>query len=102
MKTKDINSSKSKEEDLLGILSKLDDIGCSEKTGKAIAITKDLVKEKELLLNAKKEWEKPKHEVFKEKNMWSFYNACTEALKLSPPKEILTRHVKLHNELAVA
>ena len=51
---------------------------------------------------AKKEWEKPKHEVFKEKNMWSFYNACTEALKLSPPKEVLTSHVKLHKELAVA
>ena len=51
---------------------------------------------------AKREWEKPTHEVFKEKNMWSFYNACTEALKLSPPKEVLTRHVKLHKELAVA
>ena len=63
-----------KEEALLGILSELDNIGCSEKTGKAIAITKDLiktqsklqnrnedlVKEKELLLNAKEEWEKEK------------------------------------------
>ena len=55
-------------------MSELDNIGCSEKTGKAIVITKDLiktqsklqnrnedlVKEKELLLNAKEEWEKEK------------------------------------------
>ena len=33
-----------KEEALLGILSELDNICCSEKTGKAIAITKDLIK----------------------------------------------------------
>ena len=44
MEIKDINSSGSKEEDLLGILSELDNIGCSEKTAKAIAITKDLIK----------------------------------------------------------
>ena len=46
-----------------------------------------------------KEWKKPMHDVFKDKNMWSFYNACTEALKSSPPKDILTRHVKLHKTL---
>ena len=69
-----------KEEALLGILSELDNIGCSEKTGKAIAITKDLiktqsklqnrnedlVKEKELLLNAKEEWEKEKKRLIDE------------------------------------
>ena len=69
-----------KEEALLGILSELDNIGCSEKTGKAIAITKDLiktqsklqnrnedlVKEKELLLNAKEEWEKEKKRLIAE------------------------------------
>ena len=45
------------------------------------------------------EWKKPQHDAFKERNMWSFYNACTEALKSSPPKDILTRHTKLHKTL---
>ena len=45
------------------------------------------------------EWKKPQHDAFKERNMWSFYNACTEALKSSPPKDMLTRHVKLHKTL---
>jgi len=51
---------------------------------------------------AKREWDKPSHDVFKDKNMWSFYNACTEALKTTNPKDILLRHVKLHKELALA
>ena len=50
----------------------------------------------------KKEWKKPRHMEFREKNVWSFYNACTEALKSTPPRDILTRHAKLHKELAQA
>ena len=45
---------------MLGILSELDPISCSEKIGKIIVIIKDLVKENELLLNAKEEQEKEK------------------------------------------
>ena len=73
MEIEDINSSRNKEEALLGILSELDNIGCSEKTGKAIAITKDLINkkselanEKELLLNEKEEWEKEKKRLIDE------------------------------------
>ena len=85
MEIEDANSSKSKEEALLGILSELDNIGCSEKTGKAIAITRDLIKtqsklqnrnedlakEKELLLNAKEEWEKEKKRLIDENSTLS-------------------------------
>ena len=45
------------------------------------------------------QWRKPEHDTFRERNMWSFYNSCTEALKSSPPKDILMRHVKLHKTL---
>ena len=50
----------------------------------------------------KENWKKPEYDDFKEKNMWSFYNACTEALKTSPPNQMLNRHIKLHKQLALA
>ena len=73
MEIEDINSSRNKEEALLGILSELDNIGCSEKTVKAIAITKDLINEKselanekEIWLNEKERWEKEKKRLIEE------------------------------------
>ena len=50
----------------------------------------------------KNNWKKPNHEEFASKNMWSFYNACTEALKTTPPNQMLNRHIKLHQQLAIA
>lgn len=43
------------------------------------------------------EWLKPKHNDFQPRNMWSFYNNVTEALKTTPPLSIMERHIKLHN-----
>lgn len=48
----------------------------------------------------KKEWLRPSHETFQPRNMWSFYNACTEALKGCPPLVVMERHIALH-ELVV-
>ena len=42
-------------------------------------------------------WLKPSHEEFQSHNVWSFYNACTEALKSSPPHTVMERHVQLHS-----
>ena len=50
----------------------------------------------------KDNWKKPQHEEFESRNKWSFYNACTEALKTSPPNQMLNRHIKLHQQLAIA
>ena len=47
----------------------------------------------------KKEWLKPSHDVFEDRNLWSFYNAVTEALKSSPPQSILERHLRIHKQL---
>jgi hypothetical protein len=47
-----------------------------------------------LLSVAKREWESSEN--FKERNIWSLYNACTEALKKAHPSEIMDRHVDLH------
>ena len=47
----------------------------------------------------KKEWLKPSHEDFKPRNVWSFYNACTEALKTCPPVVIMEKHIALHNTI---
>jgi hypothetical protein len=44
----------------------------------------------------KKEWLSPTHEAFGERSAWSFYNACTEALKSSPPNKIMEKHISLH------
>jgi hypothetical protein len=47
----------------------------------------------------KKEWLTPSHDDFEDRNMWSFYNAVTEALKGSPPNKIMERHIGLHQLL---
>ena len=48
---------------------------------------------------AKSEWLKPSHDEFRERNLWSFYNACTESLKSCPPAHIMERHIHLHELL---
>jgi len=48
----------------------------------------------------KKEWLTPSHNDFEDRNMWSFYNAVTEALKGSPPNKIMERHISLHQLLS--
>ncbi|OPY11582.1 MAG: hypothetical protein A4E69_02786 [Syntrophus sp. PtaB.Bin138] len=47
----------------------------------------------------KEEWLRARHEVFRERNAWSFYNACTEALKSCPPNAIMEKHIRLHREM---
>ena len=47
----------------------------------------------------KKEWLNPTHEDFEERSIWSFYNACTEALKSAPPNKIMEKHISLHKIL---
>jgi hypothetical protein len=44
----------------------------------------------------KKEWMKPSYPDFEPRNLWSFYNACTEGLKGSPPAKIMEKHIALH------
>jgi hypothetical protein len=45
----------------------------------------------------KREWLEPTHEAFTDRNLWSFYNAATEALKSTPPAMIMEKHTQLHN-----
>ncbi len=42
------------------------------------------------------DWKKPRYEEFAPRNAWSLYNACTEALKTSPPVNVMENHVNLH------
>lgn len=45
----------------------------------------------------REEWLKPKHTEFEERNAFSFYNACTEALKSNTPiAQTIERHITLH------
>lgn len=44
----------------------------------------------------KKEWLNPSYEDFRPRTQWSFYNACTEALKSCPPLVIMEKHISLH------
>lgn len=43
----------------------------------------------------KAEWLKPSHEVFEARTAWSLYNANTEALKSSPPAQVMENHIEL-------
>ena len=47
----------------------------------------------------KNKWLKPEHPEFQPRNEWSFYNACTDALKSTPPVSIMEKHIRLHDEL---
>ena len=47
----------------------------------------------------KREWLNPSHDEFEDRNVWSFYNACTEALKSTPPNKIMEKHISLHDIL---
>ena len=49
----------------------------------------------------KDQWLKPAHEPFRERNLWSFYNACTAALESSTPAKIMEKHIELHESLTV-
>jgi hypothetical protein len=42
-------------------------------------------------------WNKPPYLEFEGKTMWGLYNACTEALKSTPPNHIIQKHIELHN-----
>ena len=48
----------------------------------------------------KKEWLTPSHPEFSDRNVWSLYNAATEALKSSPPNKIMEKHIALHEMLS--
>ena len=48
----------------------------------------------------KKEWLAPTHDAFQERTLWSFYNACTAALKSCQPNRIMEKHIELHQVLA--
>jgi hypothetical protein len=47
----------------------------------------------------KAEWLNPTHTEFQPRNAWSFYNACTQALKSSPPISIMEKHIDLHKTI---
>ena len=46
-----------------------------------------------------REWRNPIHDEFKERNVWSLYNAMTSALKSTPPNKIMEKHIDLHDKM---
>lgn len=48
---------------------------------------------------ARDQWLKPNHEEFQGRNMFGLYNACTEALKSSPPAKVMENHIELHQAI---
>lgn len=63
-----------------------------------ILFGKDIVSPRQISV-VRDEWLRPSHDVFRERNAWSFYNACTEALKSCPPTAVMEKHIQLHDEL---
>ena len=62
---------------------------------------KDVLSPRQLPV-AKKAWLKPAHEPFEDRTLWSFYNACTQAMKSCTPAKIMEKHILLHDLLARA
>lgn len=59
---------------------------------------RDIISPRQLTV-VKDQWLKPSHEEFAPRNLWSLYNACTEALKTSPPLTVMEKHVQLHSTI---
>jgi hypothetical protein len=51
------------------------------------------------LTNAIDHWDNPGDGPFVERNKWSLYNACTEALKSTNQRKIMEKHIALHREM---
>ena len=47
-------------------------------------------------LNVVREWRTPRHEEFKDRNLWSLYNGFTEVYKGLPVHRVMDRHIKFH------
>ena len=45
-------------------------------------------------------WDNPGNSPFAERNQWSLYNACTEALKSTNQRKIMEKHIALHHALS--
>lgn len=56
---------------------------------------RDIISPRQMTV-VKDQWLKPNHPDFAPRNAWSFYNACTEALKTCPPVAIMEKHLQLH------
>jgi hypothetical protein len=48
---------------------------------------------------ALEQWNRPKHREFEPRTLWSLYQATTEALKSSPPINVMENHVNAHRLL---
>ena len=60
-----------------------------------VAYGRDILKPRQLL-GARNAWLNPPQEDFEDRNLWSLYNAITEALKSSSAREIMESHVSSH------
>jgi hypothetical protein len=60
-----------------------------------VAYGRQILKPRQLLA-AHRAWDKPPQEDFEDRNLWSLYNALTEALKSSGAKDVMERHVAAH------
>lgn len=60
-----------------------------------ILFGKEIISPRQMTV-VKDQWLKPDHPDFQPRNAWSFYNACTEALKTCPPVTIMEKHLQLH------
>jgi len=47
----------------------------------------------------KEEWLKPTHAEFQDRNLWSLFNATTEALKTCPPTVIMEKHAGVYQAI---
>jgi hypothetical protein len=59
---------------------------------------RDILSPRQLTV-VKAQWLRPTYEEFQPRNLWSLYNACTGALKTSPPLTVMEKHVQLHNTI---
>lgn len=74
--------------------TELDDNGAFKMLG--LLFGKNVLSPRQLPV-AKREWLSPSYSEFQPRNIWSFHNAVTAALKSTPPNRILEKHIRLHD-----
>lgn len=83
---------------IAGDMDYMKEFDCSDDEAYSIlgvAYGREILKPRQLL-RAKQAWLKPPQDDFKDRNLWSLYNAMTEALKSSSAREIMESHVASH------
>jgi len=80
-------------------LTRMREVSVSETQAETMgkALFEEGILKKRAFQALEKEWKTPSHDAFRPRNLYSFYNCCTEILKRSPLDQRIQVHTKTHD-----